>query len=739
MTTSHPDLAAEQAHVDRAYQRLEEMRGQAQRDLEAAYASARGGGTHQALVERDVLVANAARRLARLAIGGEALCFGRIDRESGEHFHIGRIAVSDTDHEPLIVDWRAPVAEPFYRATGREPLGLRRRRHFLTRGRRLVGIEDELFDGAGTLGLAGSGALLAALERSRTGRMHDIVATVQREQDEIIRAPLPGILVVQGGPGTGKTAVALHRAAYLLYTHRFPLERQGVLVVGPNPLFMKYISLVLPSLGETGVETATIAGLVAAVVPGIAPAAEEPPAIRRLKGDGRMAAVLNRAVRDRQRPLRRDIEVGFGAHILRITPKMSSDIVRAARRRRGPHNQGRHVVERLVLRGLGAQYVEAVRRRDGPVAAAEAAGSADEVAAALRRHPAVVEALERMWPVLTPAQLLRDLFGSAALIRSAADGILTPAEQRLLYRPRGVGPDDVRWSAADMPLLDEAAALLGPRPRRGPAGTEGAPTYGHVVVDEAQDLTPMELRVLARRSLGSMTIVGDIAQATGPWAPSGWHEVVAHLPSSRAVRVAHLTVNYRTPAEIMALASRVLRAALPGTEPPSSVRSTGIPPRIVAVRADGDLADRVAAVSIDELAAVGEGTVGVVCPASLLDAVAAALARRGAGFGMVGGRALDAPISLVPLEMVKGLEFDAVVVAEPAGIVEESPTGLLALYVALTRATRRLALVHARPLPAPLREERQTHRLVRDHCGEQPSLGEVAHHPQEVCPGPPLI
>lgn len=707
MTAQHPDLAAEQAHVDRAYERLAEMREQAARDLEAAFAHGRGGGTYQTLVERDVLVANAARRLSRLAIGGEALCFGRIDRESGEHFHIGRIAVADANHEPLVVDWRAPVAEPFYRATGRDPLGLRRRRHFLTRGRRIVGIEDEHFDGAGALGLGGSGALIAALERSRTGRMRDIVATVQREQDEIIRTPLAGVLVVQGGPGTGKTAVALHRAAYLLYTYRFPLERQGVLVVGPNPLFMKYVSLVLPSLGETGVEMTTVRGLVAAIVPGVVPTVAEPPAVRRLKGDPRMAAVIARAVRDRQRPLRRDIDVGFGAHVLRVTTTMSAEIVRAARRRRGPHNRARPLVERMLLQRLHAQYVEAVRRTQGAPAAHEAEASADDITAALRRHPAVVEALERMWPVLSPAQLLRDLFGSPALIRSAALGILDAGEQRLLYRPRGASLEDARWSEADLPLLDEAAALLGPRPRRRTARGElegEVPTYGHVVVDEAQDLTPMELRVLARRSLGSMTLVGDIAQATGPWAPSDWHEVVAHLPTSAPVRVAHLTVNYRTPVEIMTLAGRVLTAALPGTEPPTTVRSTGVAPRIV--RADGvaHAVTEAAEAAIDEVAAVPEGTVGVICPASLLEELAGALSRAGADFGGPGDRALDATISLVPVELAKGLEFDAVVVVEPTAIVEESATGLLALYVALTRATRRLVLVHARPLPAALGE-----------------------------------
>jgi DNA helicase IV len=705
MAAQHPDLAAEQAHVDRAYERLEEMRAQAARDLEAAFAHGRGGGTHQTLVERDVFVANAAARLARLSIGGEALCFGRIDRRSGERFHIGRVAVSAADHEPLVVDWRAPVAEAFYRATGREPLGLVRRRHFLTEGRRIVGIEDELFDGGGGLGLAGGSALVAALERSRTGRMRDIVATVQREQDEIIRAPLPGVLVVQGGPGTGKTAVALHRAAYLLYTHRFPLERQGVLVVGPNRLFMKYVSLVLPSLGETGVEMSTVAGLVASVVPDVTPTLHDPPAVSRLKGDARMAAVLARAVRDRERPLRTDIAVGYGAHVLRIDVATSVGIVRAARRGSGPHNQRREIVERLLFRRLHAQLRAALRRRD-PTSGLDAEPSVEELTTDLRRHPAVIEALERMWPVLTPTQLLRDLFGSPALVRSAARGILSPDEQRLLHRPRGTSVAEARWSAADLPLLDEAAALLGPPPRHRSDGdgAHGPTTYGHVVVDEAQDLTPMELRVLARRSLGSMTLVGDIAQATGRWAPASWDEVLAHLPTRRPARVARLSVNYRTPAEIMALARRALAAALPGVEPPSSVRATGDPPRIVPVREPGALAARVADVTVGELASLGEGTVGVVCPSSLVASLAAALAEVGVDAGSPEDRALDAPVSVVPVEMAKGLEFDAVVVVEPAGIVEESPTGFQALYVALTRATRRLTLVHARPLPDPLRE-----------------------------------
>ncbi|MGH9268014.1 MAG: HelD family protein, partial [Acidimicrobiales bacterium] len=303
---AHPDLTEEQAHIDRAYARLEAMRQAALRLRQSALGPT--AGTPAALEERDALMRSSLARLEQLRLGQESLVFGRIDRDTGERFHIGRLAVWDEDQEPVVVDWRAPAAEPFYRATGRHPLGLVRRRHFLTSGRRLVSIDDEVFDldaaAAASVTLAGEGALFAALERSRTGAMRDIVATIQAEQDEAIRAPLGGVLVVQGGPGTGKTAVALHRAAYLLYTHRFPLERQGVLVVGPNPLFLRYIDQVLPSLGETGVTLSTVAGLY-----GTRPTGLDTPEAARVKGDARMTKVIARAVRDRQRALPRDAVV----------------------------------------------------------------------------------------------------------------------------------------------------------------------------------------------------------------------------------------------------------------------------------------------------------------------------------------------------------------------------------------------------------------------------------------------
>jgi DNA helicase IV len=720
---AHPDLAAEQAHIDRAYARLDAMRAAAAESLQTALRHGQGGGTYQTLVERDVMVANSVQRIGQLEIGGEALCFGRIDRQTGEAFHIGRLGVSDEDHEPLVVDWRAPAAEPFYRATGKEPLGLTRRRHFLVEGRELIDIEDELFGGDGELGLAGSGALVAALERSRTGRMRDIVATVQREQDEIIRGPMAGVLVVQGGPGTGKTAVALHRAAYLLYTFRFPLERQGVLVVGPNRLFMRYIEHVLPSLGENGVELSTIGGLVSGARPS---GPESSPAVARLKGDVRMATVLGRAVKDRQRPLKSDIVVGYGSLRLRVPAAATADIVRVARRRPGPHNARRPLVERLLWQRLHDSYVAATARnrrvalRPLPDGADASPGASDdgltsaELGKAVRRDPVVVEALERMWPVLTPAQLLRDLFGAPSLLRLASDGVLASDEVRLLVRDRGSSLDEVAWTDADMPLLDEAMALLGSRKKRsvveppeggmGDGGDGDIRTYGHIVVDEAQDLTPMQLRMLARRSLnGSMTLVGDVAQATGTWAPSSWASVLEHLPTRRGTTTVTLSVNYRTPSEIMDVAGRVLAAAIPGATPPESVRSTGELPRSVFV-GDGGAAvpDEVASVVQSESAAVGGGTVAVVCVRSMVESVRSALGRAGIDFGEPSTRGLDAPVTLVPVDVVKGLEFDSVVVVEPSAIVAESFNGLQALYVSLTRATKRLTVVHSSPLPPEL-------------------------------------
>ncbi|MBA2281490.1 MAG: AAA family ATPase, partial [Acidimicrobiia bacterium] len=584
--TTHPDLKSEQAYIDHAYDCLEAARGAAAK-LESMVEVGRGG-TEQARFERDVIWDTMLHRLKELDLGDASLVFGRIDTAAhgrpSDAWYIGRVAVSDSERDVVVVDWRAPVAEPFYRATGREPMGLVRRRHFATRGRRLLGIEDELFgeaiallaggDGAGdgdrTGRITGHGALIAALETTRTGHLSDIVATIQGEQDEIIRSELPGILVVQGGPGTGKTVVALHRAAYLLYTHRFPLEGQGVLVIGPNRLFLGYIEQVLPSLGEAGVELAVLADLLT-----------ETPALRgydaattaRIKGDRRMVEVLAKAVRDRRRPLSDDFEIGFGVQVLRVTAERTGRIVADARRRARTHNGARKFVE--------AGFFEAL------VASAHHEVELADVGDRLRSDPRVREAFERMWPVLTPAQFLNDLYGSKALLRLAAGSRLSPEEIDALHRPRAANGAEPVFTNDDVPLLDEARWLLGSRPRRKvngqPTGDDDARTYGHIIVDEAQDLSPMQLRMLGRRSLnGSMTIVGDIAQATGAWAHANWEEILERLPTERrAPRRAELTIGYRIPSPNMDLAARVLAYAAPDLQPPSSVRQDGPPPRFV--------------------------------------------------------------------------------------------------------------------------------------------------------------
>ena len=691
---AHPDIQREQAHIDRAYARLDQMRARLTARKDEVLAESRGG-THQAREERDVIVRSSLARLEQLRVGDEAICFGRIDRTTGERFYIGRLAVSDVDQEPLIVDWRAPVVEPFYRATGRHPMGLSRRRHFITEGRRIQGIEDELLDlehlpDESTL--AGEGALLAALERSRSGAMRDIVATIQAEQDDIIRAPMPGILVVQGGPGTGKTAVALHRAAYLLYTYRFPLERQGVLVVGPNPLFLRYIEHVLPSLGETGVTLSTVAGLYA---PKVRPRASDTPQAARVKGDARMASVLAKAVGDRQRPLRREVVLPFSSYQLRLTPQLSAEAVAAMKRRPGTHNARRPALEQFVASALYRQYAAAVSRAARSAiretAPPEAVGMA-ELQAGLRALPQWHEVLDRMWPLLLPEELLHDLFGAPALVELAAAKHLADHERAALHRPRSDSFEGIGWTVADVALLDEALVLLGPRRRRPDAG-DLIRTYGHVVVDEAQDLSPMQLRMVARRSLnGSMTVVGDIGQATGALSPAGWDEVVRHLPERKPARQVELTVNYRTPAEIMEVAARVLRAAAPHLVPPRSVRSAGVGPLVRRVTDGEDLAEVALAAAAGLVEQVG-GTVAVLCPADLAGALG------GAGEDDV---SLESQISVIPVGSAKGLEFDGVVVVEPGLVADESPQGLRALYVALTRTTKRLAIVHAGPLPAVL-------------------------------------
>ncbi len=745
MTQHHPDLADEQAYIDFAYDCLEESRSAAwrMRDLSG---EGQMGGTFQARFERNAFDEAVIKRLTDLDLGKAALVFGRIDRaaldDHGclvegelEGFHIGRLAVADGNSEPVVVDWRAPVAEPFYRATGREPMGLARRRHFSVDGKKLLGIEDELFGGGhlgvghdegliadgliadgliadglidgglidgglidGGLtqrpgsGLRGYSTLIASLERGRTGTLGDIVATIQAEQDEIIRSPQAGVLVVQGGPGTGKTVVALHRAAYLLYTHRFPLEDQGVLVIGPNRVFLRYIEQVLPSLGEAGVEQVVLADLVPDVRFASRDQDSDSPLSARLKGDARMSDVIDRAVNERERALRNDLVVPFRSGYVRLQARQTQQIVRQARRRFRRHNAARRWVESEVWAAMAASW------RGDDV-------TSREVRLEVRQHPDVREALERMWPVLTSAQLLHDLFGSLALLRLAADGVLEEWEYKALYRPRHDDVADVRWTPADVALLDDAREVLGPKLGKGGKVDERDEirTFGHIVIDEVQDLTPMQLKMATRRSLGgSMTVVGDIAQATGPLAPNAWEDVLAHLPDRKPSRVVGLSVGYRIPAQIMELANRVMHVATPGLRSPESVRVGDVAPNIVRVDAlDANALDKGVAAEVAALrAALPSASIAVIVPDGEADRIGDTLDAAGFVHGRAVTTGLDQPLTVVPVSLVKGLELDAVIVVEPAQIVADQEHGLRALYVALTRSTQRLSIVHASDLPS---------------------------------------
>jgi DNA helicase IV len=701
MTAQHPEMADEQRFIDHAYACLEQSKTDAWklRDLSEAGL----GGTLQARYERDVFDEALVNRLTQLDLGDAALVFGRIDRHAEspdtlETFHIGRLAVADQDREPVVVDWRAPVAEPFYRATGRETMGLVRRRHFAVQGRELLGIEDELFgdghigighdDGlsdsvSGAHGLRGYSTLLAALERGRTGQLGDIVATIQSEQDEIIRSPQSGVLVVQGGPGTGKTVVALHRAAYLLYSYRFPLEDQGVLVIGPNRVFLRYIERVLPSLGEAGVEQVVLTDL----FPHVTYGAKDPVLAARVKGDMRMSKVITKAVSDRERPLKENLQLPFRSGYVRMSAEDTAQIVRNARRRFRRHNSARKWVETEMLHALGASW------RDPGVSLAELKES-------VRPLPEFRIAMERMWPLLTPAELLNDLYGSKALLRLAGEKHLSEAEWSALYRPRVHDIAEAVFSDHDAAVLDDAFEILGPIPRRNGKvdETDEIRTYGHIVVDEVQDLTPMQLCMVSRRSLnGSMTVVGDIAQATGALAPNDWEDVLEHLPDRKEPRIVGLSVGYRIPAQIMELADRVMHAAAPGLRTPRSVREGDRGPRIV--RASESLASTVATETMALIDELVNGNVAVVCPDAMVFEISEALTSAGVRHGRAAATALDTGVTVVPVSLVKGLELDGVVVVEPQQIVDTETMGLRALYVALTRATQRLTVVHMQSLP----------------------------------------
>ena len=767
--THEREIAEEQSFLDLSLGALDHMRDEARslRDS-AAVANMRGAGD---LVERDVVMATALSRLDQLAIGDQPLFFGRIDYAANgsghcDTYHVGRLAVSDDQLNALVVDWRAPVAEAFYRATGVESLGLSRRRHVAIRNNEVTGVEDEYFADAngelalpdeevrsatqeglvdGGFALGGPGALLAALGRARTGRMGDIIATIQGEQDRIIRTPLAGILLVQGGPGTGKTAVALHRAAYLLFTHRNSLERQGVLVVGPNPLFLNYIENVLPSLGESGVTLSTISGLVT----NVAVRGRDDEAADWLKGDLRMVTFIARALRTRQHPLRDDVEIPVGRAIVLLKATYTKEIVERARRRPGNHNQRRSAVGRELANRLANEYHERFVHEGS-----DEFSQISELADQIRSTPQFKEVLQRVWPRLSGQELLYDLFGARALIRAAGKDLLSDEEMELLYRPRDTPLEEVRWTKADAALIDEARTLLGPRRRPGPVQKIGesdvldgvdldayafnvraaalreaarlAPaqnmdldeaefvTYGHIVIDEAQDLSPMELRVLKRRDLtGSMTIVGDMGQATTISSSASWNSLIEILEPRRALTRVDLTVSYRTPEEVLDFAEPTLLAAASDLVAPKPVRRAGTLPIVEVVEPDAFSSTLVGA-TLRECRAVAPGRVAVIVAGARVPEIVDLLV--GHGIDAIDpreqeSRGLSADLVVLAAEGANGLEFDATIVVEPAQIASRGSAdpkkttarGLRTLYVAMTRPTRRLAIVACEELPATLR------------------------------------
>ncbi len=670
------DHTREQRYLDQAYRQLEAMTARA--SAAAADAAARSAGDWDATVAHLHLT----RRVDSLVADTRPLCFGRIDEAEGSPWHIGRRHVEDDSGEPVVVDWRAPVAVPFYRATFRDPLGLRLRRRFiLEQGRQIVDLLDEDFDDPDTAALTGASGLpdplLAELGRSRTGSMHDIVATIAGEQDRIIRAPLDTPLVVQGGPGTGKTAVGLHRAAFLLYEHRSELERQGVLVLGPNRLFLAYISEVLPSLGEVAVVQTTLPGLAGAWrVRG-----DDTPKVAQLKGDPRMAAVIEAASHTALRMPTEALQAATRWGAVRVDAGEVGRLMESALASGGPVNQQRLRFRRAVIRGVTAMLTQ--RRPDVVIDVAD-------IGADLREDRAIQRALDHLWPNQSAANLVRSLLSRTAAMDAAAEGLLSREERHLLHRraARSVGLEP--WTEADLPLLDEAHARLSEPPRR----------YGYIVVDEAQDLSAMALRMVARRSADgrSLTILGDLAQATAPGAARDWAEVIDAIGSPCGARVESLATGYRVPRQIMDLANRLLADEAPGLPVTSSVRVTDDDPVFRSTPRP-----QLAVVAVDEAARLLArfASVAIIAVPSQIGELFLALGAENLPATPPGQPPAAGKVSILEAAQAKGLEFDAVIVVDPeAFLAGASGTGLL--YIAMTRAVQHLTVVHTEPLPGAL-------------------------------------
>lgn len=734
------ELAAERAEVAALYARLDQLRDEATSALETV-RRASPGGTHQNRSERDAFARIYEDRIAQLRDVDERLVFGRLSVAGvdGEpvHHHIGRIGLRDQDQQSILLDWRVPQARAFYQATAATPLGALARRHLHTEGRRVIRIDDEIFapdllsDDSTTL--QGEAALLATITAERTGRMSDIVATIQAEQDRIIRSELAGTLVVQGGPGTGKTAVALHRAAYLLYSHRERLSATGVLIVGPSRSFLTYIEHVLPSLGETGVVLASLGQL----FPGVDTALDDELPVARLKGELAMADLLARAVRSRQVVPTSAVDVDINGERLTIPPSLVQQAMQRAWDSHKPHNVARVAFNRSAITAIARRLADQLRAHGNTIEDSDQAWLREDV----RTSYDVRVLLNTAWLPLTPQKLLQDLYARPAWLESLTPD-WSPERRALLRRDR-----DAPFTVSDVALLDEAAELLGEsdpgadvaRAQREQQrardlenakqairnmGVEGLVdartlaanfdettargttaelaaedrewTYGHIVVDEAQELSAMQWRVLVRRNpLKSFTIVGDIAQASAAAGTTSWGDALGpHIGTQW--RLEELTVNYRTPAQVSGVAEAVAVEHGVRVTRSRAVRD-GLWPVLVAT--DDDLPALVVR-AVEEDRALGGGTLAVVAVSARIAELTTALRDRFGDEVGVGAAGLSRSIAVLQPADVKGLEFDAVVVAEPSDIVEEHDRGAASLYVAMTRPTQRLHVVATRGLPS---------------------------------------
>ena len=648
---SHPELAAEQAYIDHAYECLDRMRSTIARTQSSM-------ATEFAAVAME---AWAKRRTRTFQDAENGLCFGRLTLDGAARpLYVGRRWVHDEDREPVVVNWQAPAARPFYTATPADPQRVTQRRRYRTDRRRIVDISDESLDGSAVEGASVSDFLLEELDRRREGHMRDIVATIQSDQYRLITAEPTGALVVQGGPGTGKTAVGLHRASWLLYSHREQLRR--VLVVGPNPLFMDYVAHVLPALGEDAVEQRAVTEL----LDGIVVEREEAPDVARMKADTRLGDVVQRAVELAVRPAPEELVFYVDGIFVSVREHEVRELLDEILESGAALGPARERFRMAVLRRFNERYNEKL----------EDLGlrSFDELERALRKGGFLVKYVDRVLPAVRADKLVTRLLTSPSALAEAADGILERDEQKLLLRDRPKRAADLRWSEHDLPLLDEARALL-----------DGAPRgYGHVIVDEAQDLSPMQLRTISRRAIGgSLTILGDVAQATGPVVYRGWQELEPYLPDGMEVTVEELRHAYRVPAEIMELALPLLERIAPDVEPPLAYRQGGAAPRFVGVP-EGDDVLAAALRAAAELAEL-DGLIAVIAPRSIV------------GSGVVGDAYDEVSAPVLTPRQAKGLEFDHVVVVEPAAIAADGEQGLRELYVALTRPTKSLVVVHSRP------------------------------------------